>query len=73
MSDELTIFCNNIKQIRKRNRLTKDEMAEIMGISTATLSNIEKGVVPPKLKLDTLCYTANYFHYCPYELFSSLL
>lgn len=72
MTDELAVFCENIRLLRERNGLTKKQMTEIMGIGMASLNKIEKGIVPEKLKVEALLYTANYFHYAPHELFSPI-
>jgi len=44
----------NILYLRKRNKITKKEMAKILGIGITTLNKIEKGILPPKLSVEIL-------------------
>jgi len=36
---------------RKRKNMTQDQLAEVVGISRAYLSNIERGAYPPSLRV----------------------
>lgn len=47
-------FCKNFARIRKENNLTKREMAERIGISTAAVSMIESGTIPKRLSCTIL-------------------
>ena len=51
---ETQMFCENISAIRKKLRLSKKEMAKILGIGIGSLSKIENGVIPPKMSCKVL-------------------
>ena len=51
---EIKIFCENIKYLRKEQGLSKKEMAKKLGISTASLSILESGKLPPRLTVEPL-------------------
>ena len=44
--NELLNFCYNVKHIRRKEDLSKKEMAQIMGIGQHSLNLIENGVFP---------------------------
>lgn len=69
---DLAIFCENIRLLRLHHGYTKKKMAEICGISTRTLTKIEQGIVPPRLKADIVFYLAQHFRLRPYQLFIPL-
>lgn len=50
-NDYIKIFCDNVKELRKANRLSKREMADKLHIGLKTLDNIEKGILPNRLSL----------------------
>ena len=50
MKEEL-ILKNNLKQIRKQQKLSQDELAKLVGVSRNTISSIETGQFNPTAKL----------------------
>lgn len=52
--NELSVFCKNIKYIRKKEKLSLSKMASIMHISTTTLKKIEKEEFPKRLNASVL-------------------
>ncbi|MCQ2468280.1 MAG: helix-turn-helix transcriptional regulator [Ruminococcus sp.] len=50
MKDEL-ILKNNLKEIRKKKKLSQDELASMVGVSRNTISSIETGQFNPTAKL----------------------
>lgn len=48
-----------IQALRKTKNLTPEQLAEAVGVSWRTISNLETGKVIPKLQL--VCALANYF------------
>ena len=50
----ITVFCQNVKKIRQRNRLTKKEMARRLRISQYTLNEIENGRLTNRVGIDIL-------------------
>ncbi len=47
-------FCENVRKLRKINRLSKSEMAKLLRIGVKSLSKIESGVIPKRLKCEVL-------------------
>ena len=57
MKEEL-ILKNNLKQIRKQQKLSQDELAKLVGVSRNTISSIETGQFSPTAKLAlVICIT----------------
>lgn len=50
----IEIFLYNIIWLRKHYGLSKKEMAKKLGISVWMLNKIERGELPPNLKIDVL-------------------
>ena len=50
----IDIFLYNVAWLRKHYGLSKKEMARKMGIGVGSLNKIEKGELPPGLKIDVL-------------------
>ncbi len=49
--DELTLnFCKNVRALRKKHRLSKKQMGKLLGISAVSITKIESGSIPPRLK-----------------------
>lgn len=57
----------NLKNLRKSQKLTQSELAELIGLETHNLNRIENGKSFPQAK--TLVNIINYFKISPYELF----
>ncbi len=51
---EIQILCRNIAALRKKRAMTQRDMADLMGISVSTLRKLEKGFLPPRLKMDAI-------------------
>ena len=67
---EIMLFCENIKSIRKTNKITKKEMAKLIGIGTKSLTLIENGRLPPRLGCDVLFEIQKEFGIAPKTMFS---
>jgi len=50
MNDEL-VLRNNLKEIRKSQKLSQDELAKIVWVFRNTISSIETGQLSPTAKL----------------------
>ena len=50
MKEEL-VLRNNLKEIRKQQKLSQDELAKLVGVSRNTISSIETGQFSPTAKL----------------------
>ena len=51
MIDDSLILRNRLKEIRKEQRLSQDELAKMVGVSRNTISSIESGQFSPTAKL----------------------
>lgn len=61
----IDIFLNNIAYIRKVNNLSLQEMSQALGISIYYVKQMEKGILPPRLKIDVIfrikkCFNISY-------------
>lgn len=54
MHSKAMIFGGNVKKLREEHKLSKKEMAKIMGVGTKTLTSIESGVIPPRARADII-------------------
>ena len=67
--EEISNFCKNVGELRFKNKLTKKEMADILGTSVRSITLIEKGIIPPRLSVRVLVNIYNYFNILPNKLF----
>ncbi len=51
MIDDSLVLRNRLKEIRKEQRLSQDELARMVGVSRNTISSIETGQFSPTAKL----------------------
>ena len=51
MIDDSLVLRNRLKEIRKEQRLSQDELAKMVGVSRNTISSIETGQFSPTAKL----------------------
>ena len=51
MLDDSLVLRNRLKEIRKTQRLSQDELARMVGVSRNTISSIETGQFSPTAKL----------------------
>lgn len=51
MIDDSLVLRNRLKEIRKEQRLSQDELAKMVGVSRNTISSIETGQFNPTAKL----------------------
>ena len=69
---ELEVFMKNIVWLRKKNGLTKKEMAEVLGISVHSLNKIEKGVFPPRTPVEIVVRIHSRFGILPSQMITRL-
>jgi len=60
VSSDKKIIGNNIRALRERELMSKEQMAEIMNISPSRLMLLEYG--EENASLENLCRLSNYFH-----------
>ena len=53
-------FSNNLKILRKKNKLTQEDLASCLNLSSKTISSWEKGRSEPKI--DMLLKLSDYFN-----------
>ena len=52
--DEILVFGENVKKLRKKENLSKKEMADIMGVGVRSVTMLENGVLPLRLDVKAL-------------------
>lgn len=63
----------NIKCLRKEHKLSKEEMAKLLNITSETIATIEKGEIPSDLTIDVLFTIWKIFGVHPIEQFGKKL
>ena len=53
-------FCRNVLYIRHINKLSRQEMSQVLGISVSTLSKIERGEWPFRITATMLSRLSDY-------------
>ena len=71
--EETVLFCKNILRLRRRAKLSKKEMAKVLGIGTKSLNLLESGKIPPRLSCEIFCAIHRQFGILPKDLFTTLL
>ena len=66
---DTAVFCQNIKRLREKNRLSKQQMARILHIGTKSLTMLENGTIPPRMDVAVLIYISEHFDVRPDMLF----
>lgn len=56
--DEALILKNNVAQVRREQRMSQAELANLVGVSRNTISSIETGQYQPTAKLALLLCVA---------------
>lgn len=71
MTDKIKLkyFFDNLKRLRRENKLSKKKMARILHIGTKTLTALENGVLPPRLKANILFTIFKEFNVTPDQMF----
>ncbi len=67
------IFCENIKRLRKREKLSKKNMAKMLHIGVKTLTAIESGILPKSLDCSVLFYIDDNFNISASDMLASLI
>lgn len=65
---ELKALTQNITNLRQKNKLTKKEMAKLLGISIYSLNKIEEDILPHKITIDILIKINSNFGISPHEI-----
>lgn len=67
--DECARFCDNIRYLRQKHRLSKKEMAQIMDAEPGILESLESGSIPKRLSVFSLIQLAVYCQIKPEDFF----
>ncbi|MBQ5672542.1 MAG: helix-turn-helix transcriptional regulator [Oscillospiraceae bacterium] len=51
---EMNRLANNLTYLRKENGISKQELADIMGVGLWTVTKLERGELPPRMKVEAL-------------------
>ena len=70
IKNEIRVFCENVKALRQREKLSKKEMAKRLGIGVGSLTRIENGMIPPRLRCNVLVKIHICFGVLPEQMFS---
>ena len=71
--DDIFIIRQNIKWLRDKNKLSLQEMSEILGITINSLKKLESGILPKRLNLDFLFKIHSYFNILPKDFVDKIL
>ncbi len=69
---EILFFCKNIKYLREKHDLEKQEMADICGVDIPSLEKIEKGILPDLISIDIVINLYRHFNISPEKFFAPL-
>lgn len=69
---EFAIFQNNIKFLRKKENLSKKDMAKLLQISVNSLNKIESGIMPERLGIGIVFRIQQVFGVLPREQFQHI-
>ena len=61
MDQYIENFCRNVVYLRHLHKLTRREMAQILGISVETLGKIERQALPFRITVAMLCSLCHHF------------
>ncbi len=62
------IFCDNLKQLRKKEKLAISEMAKRLNISTKSFATLESGILPPHISISILFTIEKEFGIAPMDM-----
>ncbi len=72
IKEEISIFCKNIKNLREKEKLSKKDMAKLLGISVHSLTMIENGTIPKRLSCRILIKIYDEFGILSKDIFKPL-
>ena len=70
--EEISIFCENIKTLRTREGLSREQMAQRLGTDAKTIELIENKIIPEKLGCDIIFKINKEFGILPKDIFLPL-
>lgn len=70
---EEEILAHNLHWLRTQHSLSQSQMASCMGIGIRSFRQLEKGTIPPRLKVSTFYLLYERFHVTPSQLLTQRL
>lgn len=70
VDEEIIIFCENVKKLRKKNKLTQKEFSSKCDIGVGSIRLIEKGVLTERLSAGFIIKIYNEFGIKPSAMFA---
>lgn len=71
--EEIKILAKNIAWLRNENHLSKKEMAALLKIGIPSLTQIESGDLPPRLRVNIIFEVQKVFGIAPKTIFTQYL
>ena len=72
MQKESIIFCQNIKKLREREKLSKKDMAKRIGIGVKSLTMLENSILPKRLTCEIVFKIQDEFNIHPKNIFKPI-
>ena len=72
-SNQSIIFCRNMKALRRGHGYSKKKMAEVCGVSVATITKVEAEILPPRLRVTIVFRVSDHFALQPRQLLLPML
>ena len=69
---DIEVLCNNITLLRKLNRMTQKQMAELMDVSVYCVRKVEHGELPPMFGIQQIFHLSQHFGLHPSAFFSPI-
>ena len=71
--EQIKNFCANVKTLRKKYGLSKEEMAKILHIGAKSLTIIESGTLPVRLSANIVIQIYRSFGILPSDIITPLI
>ena len=69
---DVEVLCSNVTLLRKLNRMTQKQMAELMEVSVYCVRKVERGELPPMFGVRQIFHLSRHFGLHPSEFFSPI-
>jgi len=69
IEENINIFCNRVKELRKQKNISLEELAERSGVSKDMLEQLEQNILPEEMMVDDAISLARAFGCKVHELF----
>jgi len=67
--DNINIFCNRVRELRKQQDISWEELSKRSGVPQRMLEQLEQNILPKEMMVDDACELAKVFGCEVYELF----